>query len=53
MAKDVKERDVRNYKPYRTKAQKAEARKTAVKCQDGAWRSKAPVSYHHRRIGGT
>jgi hypothetical protein len=53
MAKEVKSRDMNNYKPYRTKAQKAEARKTAVRCQDGAWRSKADVSYHKRKVGGT
>lgn len=42
-----KEVDTNNYKPYRTKEQKALARKTAVKCEDGTWRSTAPVSYHH------
>ncbi len=35
-----------NGKPYRTKEQKAEARKTAVKSKDGTYRSNAPVSYH-------
>lgn len=35
-----------NKKPYRTKAQKIEARNKAYKCADGAWRSSAPVSYH-------
>ena len=40
-----------NRKPYRTKAQKAEARRTAVKCQDGTWRSKAPVSLHPKPKG--
>jgi len=35
-----------NLKPYRTKAQKAEARRTARKDQDGAWRSNAPFSIH-------
>lgn len=35
-----------NRKPYRTVAQKAEARRLAVKGKDGAWRSTAPVSYH-------
>jgi hypothetical protein len=29
-------------KPYRTAAQKAEARATARRCDDGAWRSDAP-----------
>jgi hypothetical protein len=35
-----------NLKPYRTKAQKAEARRTARRCADGAWRSKAAFSLH-------
>lgn len=35
-----------NKKPYRTKAQKALAREDARKCKDGAWRSRAPVSFH-------
>ena len=35
-----------NLKPYRTKAQKAEARRTARKHADGAWRSNAPFSIH-------
>lgn len=35
-----------NRKPYRTKAQKHEAERRAVKCTDGAWRSDAPVSFH-------
>jgi hypothetical protein len=35
-----------NLKPYRTKAQKAEARRTARKDADGAWRSDAPFSIH-------
>jgi hypothetical protein len=35
-----------NLKPFRTKAQKAEARRTARKCADGAWRSEAPFSIH-------
>jgi len=35
-----------NLKPYRTKAQKAEARRTARKDQDGAWRSEAPFCIH-------
>lgn len=43
--------DNNNYKPYRTKAQKLEARKTAVKCKDGAWRSTAPKSYHSKKKG--
>ena len=35
-----------NRKPYRTKAQKAEARRTARKRADGAWRSDAPFCLH-------
>lgn len=35
-----------NRKPYRTKAQKLVAQKTAGKCSDGAFRSNAPVSFH-------
>lgn len=35
-----------NRKPFRTKAQKAEARKMARRCEDGAWRSPAPISMH-------
>ncbi len=35
-----------NLNPYRTKAQKAEARRTARKDADGAWRSDAPFSIH-------
>lgn len=35
-----------NRKPYRTKAQKAEARETAYKTKDGYYHSPAPVSYH-------
>ncbi len=35
-----------NRKPYRTNAQKAEARRTARKGTDGAWRSNAPFSLH-------
>jgi len=35
-----------NLKPYRTSAQKAEARRTARKDADGAWRSDAPFSLH-------
>lgn len=39
------DRDLNNRKPYRTKAQKAEARRTA-KQVNGTWVSNAPVSYH-------
>ena len=35
-----------NLKPYRTKAQKAEARRTAYIDSDGAWRSDAQFSIH-------
>jgi hypothetical protein len=35
-----------NLKPYRTGAQKAEARRTARRDKDGAWRSDAPFSIH-------
>ena len=38
--------DMVNHKPYRTASQKAEARRTAYKDKDGAFRSSAPVSYH-------
>lgn len=37
-----------NGKPYRTAAQKADARNTARKCDDGTYRSSAPVSYHRQ-----
>lgn len=47
--KNEQSRDMNNYKPYRTKAQKKLARETAVKCVDGTWRSKTPVSYHARK----
>ena len=35
-----------NLKPYRTKAQRAEARRAARKDKDGASRSDAPFSIH-------
>lgn len=38
--------NMHNRKPYRTASQKAQARATARKCEDGAFRSSAPVSYH-------
>ena len=38
--------DMVNHKPYRTASQKAEARRTAYKDKDGAYRSGAPVSCH-------
>ena len=41
--------ELKNYKPYRTKAQKKIARETARLCKDGTWRSDAPVSYHSRK----
>ena len=42
-------RDMNNYKPYRTKEQKKQARATARKCNDGTWRSTAPKSWHKRK----
>ena len=51
MTDRTREVDTKNYKPYRTKEQKLEARRLAVKCSDGAWRSTANVSYHHRKVG--
>lgn len=42
----VKRRNMTNAKPYRTKAQKAEAKRTARKGKDGAYRSGADVSFH-------
>lgn len=41
-------RDMENYKPYRTAAQKASARRMAQK-QDGRFVSFAPVSHHAHR----
>lgn len=38
--------DTRNRKPYRTKVQKAVARRTAQKTAKGYYVSSAPVSYH-------
>lgn len=37
-----------NRKPFRSKAQKEAARKDAVRCKDGAYRSTVPVQYHTR-----
>lgn len=39
-------RSMINRKPFRTAEQKAEAKRLARKCDDGTWRSSAPVSYH-------
>lgn len=39
-------RNMWNGKPYRTAKQKREARETAERCRDGAFRSPAPVSWH-------
>ena len=36
-------RDMTNYKPFRTKALKAEAKRKAVKCVDGAYRANVAV----------
>ena len=44
------ERNMVNRKPYRTKARKRLAQESAVKCEDGAWRTDAPVSYHSRAM---
>jgi hypothetical protein len=38
--------NMENRKPYRTKAQKAQAKMSAVKNQHGYYNSPAPVSYH-------
>lgn len=35
-----------NRKPFRSAEQKKAARAAAVKCDDGAYRSTAPVQYH-------
>lgn len=39
-------RNMTNGKPFRTKAQKHEARLKAYRSKDGSWRSTAPVSFH-------
>ena len=36
--------NISNLKPYRSAHQKAEARSTATKRKDGAWRSSTPVT---------
>ena len=41
-------RDKQNYKPYRTKEQRAEAQRTA-RIVNGTWVSNAPVSYHKEK----
>ena len=48
MKNTIQIRNMDNRKPYRTVAQKELARKMAVKCADGTWRSTAPVSYHKK-----
>ena len=40
------ERDMANRKPFRTQRQKAVAKRIARRCDDGAFRSAAPVSFH-------
>jgi hypothetical protein len=40
-----------NRKPYRNKAQKDAARLSAKLCDDGVYRSTAPVSIHPARTG--
>jgi len=37
-----------NGKPFRTAAQKQEAQRLARKCDDGTFRSTAPVSFHRK-----
>ncbi len=44
--------NMHNRKPYRTAEQKALARKSARKGDDGAYRSAAPVSTHLKPRGG-
>lgn len=41
--------DMENRKPYRTKAQKVQAKLSAVKNQHGYYNSPAPVSYHTKK----
>lgn len=41
-------RNLINRKPYRTKEMKAEARRLARRCEDGAWRSSAPFLVRDR-----
>ena len=48
MTKENQKRDYNNYKPYRTKEQKKEARRTAYK-KNGTWVSNAPKNYHARK----
>lgn len=43
--------NMHNRKPYRTGSQQAEAKRTARKCEDGTYRSGAPVSYHRAPNG--
>ena len=38
--------NMQNRKPYRTPAQKAEAKRVAQRGDDGTFRSAAPVSFH-------
>jgi len=38
--------NMKNRKPYRTAFQKELAKQKARKCEDGAYRSTAPVTYH-------
>ncbi len=39
-------RSMKNRKPYRTPARKAEAQKKARRSKDGAYRCSVPVSFH-------
>ena len=38
--------NMKNRKPYRTASQKELAKQKSRKCEDGAYRSTAPVTYH-------
>lgn len=44
--KAVPSRNMWNGKPFRTASQKREAKRTAERKKDGAWRTDAPVSWH-------
>lgn len=46
------ERNMTNGKPFRSAVGKREARASAEKCADGAWRSPVPVMYHRPARGG-
>lgn len=46
LSSDGSKRHYHNRKPFRTAAQKAEARKTAWQDARGIWHSNAPLSFH-------